>query len=65
MGHWAGPLMFIGFIPFLAAFAAALLSLRNERLARAAWGVSALLLVAWAVFHGSHHMPVLSTYGSW
>jgi hypothetical protein len=57
--------MFIGFIPALATFVAALVSLRYERLARVLWVVSALLLGAWAAFHGSHHVSDLSTYGSW
>lgn len=57
--------MFMGFIPFLVAFGAALLSLRDERLARLAWGAAALLLAVWAIYHGSHHLPVLSTYGAW
>jgi hypothetical protein len=57
--------MFIGFIPFLFAFVSALLSLRNECYARASWSVTACSVVAWAVFHGSHHMPMLSTLGAW
>lgn len=57
--------MFMGFIPFLVALVAALLSLRHERQARAAWGVSIALLAIWAILHGSHHMPLLSTYGAW
>jgi hypothetical protein len=57
--------MFIGFIPFLFAFVSALLSLHYERCARASWSLTALTVAAWAVYHGSHHMNVLSTLGSW
>jgi hypothetical protein len=57
--------MFIGFIPVLLAFVSALLSLRHERYARLAWSLTACSVAAWAVYHGSHHMPVLSTLGSW
>ena len=57
--------MFIGFIPFLFAFVSALLSLRHECYARAGWSLTTVTVVAWAVYHGSHHMPVLETLGSW
>ena len=57
--------MFIGFIPFLFAFVSALLSLRHECYARASWSITACSVVAWAVFHASHHMPMLSILGSW
>lgn len=57
--------MFFGFIPFLSAFIAIVVSFRDERGGRAAWGVTAVLVVVWACFHGSHHLSVLSTYGSW
>jgi Na+/proline symporter len=57
--------MFVGFVPVLIAFLAALLSLRAERSARAVWAVSALFVAIWATFHGSNHLPSLLTYGAW
>jgi 4-amino-4-deoxy-L-arabinose transferase-like glycosyltransferase len=57
--------MFIGFIPVLVAFAAALTSLRNPRSARVLWIICALLVTSWTVFHGRHHVPDLMTLGSW
>ncbi|MEM5346269.1 hypothetical protein [Paraburkholderia azotifigens] len=57
--------MFIGFIPVLFAFAAALVSLRDLATARLLWSASALHVVVWTVHHGSHHMKNLMTLGSW
>jgi hypothetical protein len=57
--------MYIGFIPVLVAFFAALTSLRNQKIARILWIVSALLVVIWTVHHGFHHVPDLATLGSW
>lgn len=57
--------MYIGFIPVLVAFFAALTSLRNQKIARVLWIVSALLVVIWTVHHGFHHVPDLATLGSW
>lgn len=57
--------MFIGFIPVLVAFAAAITSLRNQKSARILWLICAALVVVWTVFHGRHHMADLSKLGSW
>lgn len=57
--------MFIGFIPVLVGFVAALTSLRNEKAARILWFLCALLVVVWTIFHGSHHLPDLKKLGSW
>lgn len=57
--------MFIGFVPVLFAFGAALASLCNLTAARLPWATGALLVIAWTVHHGSHHMNDLMTLGSW
>jgi hypothetical protein len=57
--------MFIGFIPVLVAFVAALTSLRNQKGARLLWFICALLVIRWTLFHGRHHLHDLSTLGSW
>ena len=59
--------MFIGFIPFVFLLAAAVLSLRGEthHRAQATWLVAAVLVVIWAVYHGSHHWSVLRTLSAW
>jgi len=57
--------MFIGFIPVLCGFIAALVSLRNQQTGRVLWFVCALLVTVWAVRHGSNHLPNLRQLGSW
>lgn len=58
--------MFLGFIPFLIPALALLMSFRGaDRAARALWWVSLLILVVWALHHGSHHVPQFATYGAW
>lgn len=59
------PTMFYGFIPVLAACLATILSLRDAAKARVMWIVSTVLVAVWSVFHGSHHLASLATYGSW
>jgi len=57
--------MFIGFIPVLVGFIAALTSLKDQRAGRMLWFVCALLVTIWAVRHGSNHLPALRKLGSW
>jgi hypothetical protein len=57
--------MFIGFIPVLVGTFAAFASFRNVALARSLWVVCAILVSAWTIFHGSHHMSDLRQLGSW
>jgi len=57
--------MFIGFIPVLCGFIAALVSLRNQQAGRVLWFICALLVTIWAVRHGSNHLPQLRQLGSW
>lgn len=57
--------MFIGFIPFLIATIAVGQSLYDERRARLLWGGSALMLILWATWHGSHHGAQLGMLAAW
>lgn len=57
--------MFIGFIPVLVGFVAAITSLRNRKMAMTLWCLCAVLVIAWTVFHGSHHLSALQKLGSW
>jgi len=57
--------MHIGFIPVLVGFVAALMSLRNQQIARGLWFLCALLVATWTVIHGSNHLPQLRELGSW
>ena len=58
--------MFIGFIPFLSAAVALVLSLfGRDRAASATWWLTTLLVAVWAIHHGSHHIPQFAIYGAW
>ena len=57
--------MFIGFVPFVVALVAAVLSLRSQSLARGAWYFTIFLMAIWGIFHGSYHFELLSTFGAW
>lgn len=57
--------MFIGFVPVLFAFIAALVSFKNLGLARLLWIACAVLVVIWTFWHGAHHMSDLKQLGAW
>lgn len=57
--------MFFGFIPVLFIFLAALQSFRDVGKARMLWALSTVLVAVWGLYHGSHHLAALATYGAW
>lgn len=57
--------MFIGFIPVMFAVVAIVGGRKSVVVARVLWGVCALLVVCWALYHGSHHLSDLKQLGAW
>jgi hypothetical protein len=58
--------MFFGFVPVGMALISLIASFgRRAGLARGLWAVTTFLVVIWTLYHGAHHLPVLSTYSAW
>jgi hypothetical protein len=58
--------MLMGFIPVGVALISLIATLRGRAApARWLWSATIGLVLLWTVYHGSHHLSLLSTYAAW
>jgi len=57
--------MFAGIFPILATLLAMAATFSSPKRARGIWAVAAVLVIAWAFYHGSYHAPELRQLGAW